>query len=140
MTIYTLTLEDRPVSTTESLDHATAWKLKSKVHNYHELPHYDSAYLGVTEKDDRIFIDGTEPEEYLGEVIPDFHKDRLGYISIYSIEVDFFDNEVNLDKCNFTPELKREIDCAVENLRERKQEQAGRDEMHEAWMNGHEKV
>lgn len=140
MSIYTLTFENRPVSTTESLDHATAWKLKSPVHNYVELPHYDSKYLGVTVKGENILIEGTEPDEFIAQVLPEFYNDE-GHIGVGRIIVDFFEgSNVNLDKCNFTEDLKREIDSAVDSLREIMQEKSGRDEMHEAWMDGSEMV
>lgn len=121
-TIYTLTKEGRPVMTTESLDHATAWRLTDKHNDYKELPHYDSENLGVTRKGEEILLDGIDPDNFLAEIKPDFYNDE-GYIGYNRIMIDFFGCEIDLDKCNFTDTLVREINSEVDRFRDLKQEE-----------------
>lgn len=127
MTIYTLTIEGQPLSTTQSLDHATAWKLKGSEYNYLEVPHYESADLACYTENNRILI---KTDETIAEVKPNWYNED-SHVFTGTIDVDFFTSTKRLEKCNFTIDLILEIEYEIDQMRERKQNEAGSMEIFE---------
>lgn len=137
MNIYILTIDGKPEQTTESLDHATLWKLKGKGYDYCEKTHYESEHLACYLEGDEIFI---QTDENVAQVKPEFYYDE-GFVGYTRIIIDFFnDAQKNLEDCNFTADFVKEIENEVEKLKELKQEESGRDEEFASWMNGHERI